>query len=135
MERPVIGFPVASPTSQELARTLGRHANLTFGGGSATIAVLQTQIVERRNCVPQSSFNLAYALSRRRELLPSLVDWILLGLGVERAFDVLGLAKAVSLTLERKVSDGQPLLTKHLDHAFGLVGEHDPIVEPRPQIP
>ena len=53
-----------SPGSGEVAVTFGRHANLTFGGGSATIAVLQTEIVERRSWVAQSSFNLAYALSR-----------------------------------------------------------------------
>jgi chromate transporter len=52
------------PRASQLAATFARYANLTFGGGSATIAVLQAEIVDRRHWVAQPSFNLAYALSR-----------------------------------------------------------------------
>jgi chromate transporter len=55
---------MSSPSTSKLAVAFARHANLTFGGGSATIAVLHTQIVERRGWIGQSYFNLAYALSR-----------------------------------------------------------------------
>ena len=41
-----------------------RYANLTFGGGSATIAVLHREIVARRRWIDQDQFNLLFALSR-----------------------------------------------------------------------
>ncbi len=41
-----------------------RHGNLTFGGGSATIAELERELVERREWVSQDQSRLSYALSR-----------------------------------------------------------------------
>lgn len=41
-----------------------RYANLTFGGGSATIAVLHREIVERRAWIDEPRFGLCFALSR-----------------------------------------------------------------------
>jgi chromate transporter len=41
-----------------------RYANATFGGGSATTAVLREQIVTRRAWLTERDFELAYALSR-----------------------------------------------------------------------
>ncbi|HMG23437.1 MAG TPA: chromate transporter [Kofleriaceae bacterium] len=41
-----------------------RHANTTFGGGSATIAVLRQQILARRAWISEAEFDLSYALSR-----------------------------------------------------------------------
>jgi chromate transporter len=37
---------------------------MTFGGGSATIAVLHEQVVERRRWISKLQFDLSYALSR-----------------------------------------------------------------------
>ena len=48
----------------ELFALFLRHANLTFGGGSATIAVLRRQLVDRRRWLTPLDADLAYALSR-----------------------------------------------------------------------
>ena len=52
------------PTLRQVASVFGRYANMTFGGGSATIAVLHQQVVERRSWLSQLQFDLCYALSR-----------------------------------------------------------------------
>jgi chromate transporter len=52
------------PTLGALASTFARYANTTFGGGSATIAVLKEQIVDRRAWLTPAEFYLNYALSR-----------------------------------------------------------------------
>ena len=41
-----------------------RYANLTFGGGSATIAVLHREIVEKRRWIGETDFALCFALCR-----------------------------------------------------------------------
>jgi chromate transporter len=56
--------PRSIPTLGEIARVFARHANATFGGGSATIAVLRSQILARRNWIDEAEFDLNYALSR-----------------------------------------------------------------------
>ena len=53
-----------APSLRTLAAVFIRHGNLTFGGGSATIATLHREIVERRSWIEQEPFDLAYALSR-----------------------------------------------------------------------
>ncbi|MEP6863515.1 MAG: chromate transporter [Deltaproteobacteria bacterium] len=55
---------VVTPTLPEVASVFTRYANLTWGGGSATIAVLKKQIVEERRWLRDSEFELDYALSR-----------------------------------------------------------------------
>jgi chromate transporter len=52
------------PTLAAIASVFARHANTTFGGGSATIAVLKQQIVARRGWLDDAEFDLGYALSR-----------------------------------------------------------------------
>lgn len=52
------------PTLRTIASVFARYANTTFGGGSATIAVLRQQIVERREWLDREQFDLSYALSR-----------------------------------------------------------------------
>lgn len=47
-----------------IARVFTRYANLTWGGGSATIAVIHDQIVTKRSWISELQFNLAFALSR-----------------------------------------------------------------------
>jgi chromate transporter len=54
----------ATPTLAALASVFGRYANTTFGGGSATIAVLKEQIVRKRGWIDEAEFDLSYALSR-----------------------------------------------------------------------
>ena len=49
---------------KQIAVALVRYANLTFGGGSATIAVLHREIVAKRGWIDQDQFNLLFALSR-----------------------------------------------------------------------
>ena len=49
---------------KRIAVAFVRYANLTFGGASATIAVLHREIVARRGWIDQDQFNLLVALSR-----------------------------------------------------------------------
>lgn len=48
----------------KLATIFGRYGNMTFGGGSATIAVLHQEIVSKRSWISEDDFGLCYALSR-----------------------------------------------------------------------
>ena len=52
------------PALGAIAGIFARYANTTFGGGSATIAVLKEQIVDKRAWLTPSEFHLSYALSR-----------------------------------------------------------------------
>lgn len=52
------------PTLAEIASVFARYANTTFGGGSATIAVLKDQILTQRHWIHEEEFHLNYALSR-----------------------------------------------------------------------
>jgi len=54
----------SSPTLATLAVVFARYANTTFGGGSATIAVLKEQVVVKRGWINETEFDLNYALSR-----------------------------------------------------------------------
>jgi chromate transporter len=53
-----------APSLAAIARVFARHANSTFGGGSATIAVLRRHLVDRRAWLDAAEFDLGYALSR-----------------------------------------------------------------------
>lgn len=53
-----------APTLAAIAGVFARYANTTFGGGSATIAVLKEQVVTRRGWIDEAEFELSYALSR-----------------------------------------------------------------------
>lgn len=55
---------MSSPTLAALTGTLARIGNLTFGGGSATVAALQREMVDRRQWLDRPTFALCYALSR-----------------------------------------------------------------------
>ena len=61
---PGVEEEVKTPTLAEIASVFGRYANTTFGGGSATIAVLKEQVVEKRSWLREPEFELNYALSR-----------------------------------------------------------------------
>lgn len=56
--------PRVPPTLWSLLSVFARYANTTFGGGSATIAVLKEQVVTRRGWLALEEFELSYALSR-----------------------------------------------------------------------
>lgn len=55
---------IPSPTLRQIAHAFTRFANATFGGGSATTAVLHRALVEERQWVLPSRFGLIYALAR-----------------------------------------------------------------------
>jgi hypothetical protein len=52
------------PTLRQIAGAFVRYANATFGGGSATTAVLHRAIVDERTWVAPERFALIYALAR-----------------------------------------------------------------------
>lgn len=52
------------PKLLDLASVFARYGNLTFGGGSATIGVLQHEIETKRSWVNRDQFHLCYGLSR-----------------------------------------------------------------------
>jgi chromate transporter len=49
---------------RQLAVAFIAKANVTYGGGSATIATLYSDLVERRGWLEDAPFQLSYALSR-----------------------------------------------------------------------
>lgn len=51
-------------TLGEIVSTFGRLGNFTFGGGAATTAALQREIVARKHWLDETGFALCYALSR-----------------------------------------------------------------------
>ena len=67
---------------RRIAGAFVRYANLTFGGGSATVAVLNRELVAKRGWVDEQPFGLCYALSRLTpgtNLLPFCtgIGWLL----------------------------------------------------------
>ena len=60
------GVPTSTrpPRLSEIASVFARYANLSFGGGSATIGVLQYEIETKRRWIRLDQFQLCYALSR-----------------------------------------------------------------------
>ncbi len=55
---------VRRPKLHEIASVFARYGNLTFGGGSATIGVLQHEIETKRQWISRDQFHLCYGLSR-----------------------------------------------------------------------
>lgn len=52
------------PTLAQIGRVFLRYGNWTFGGGSATVAVLQTELIDRKQWVSREAFALAFGLAR-----------------------------------------------------------------------
>lgn len=52
------------PSLIQIASLFAKYGNLTFGGGSATIAVLHQELIERRKWLPEEQFAMSFALSR-----------------------------------------------------------------------
>jgi chromate transporter len=71
---------------QQTAAVFLRYGDWTFGGGSSTVAVLQTELMDRRRWVDPETFTLAFGLAR---LTPGTnllsfaagVGWLLRGWG------------------------------------------------------
>ena len=55
---------LSAPRLRSLACVFARFGNFTFGGGSATIATLQSEVVEQRRWLEHDPFHLCYAISR-----------------------------------------------------------------------
>jgi chromate transporter len=74
------------PSFRQIAAVFLRYGNWTFGGGSSTIAVLQTELMDRQRWVDRETFTLAFGLAR---LTPGTnllsfgagVGWLLRGWG------------------------------------------------------
>lgn len=64
--KPNVDLAPAQRTSPlvELTRVFGAVGSFTFGGGSATIAALEREIVEKRHWLDPDRFALCFALSR-----------------------------------------------------------------------
>ena len=74
------------PSLRQIASLFARFGNLTFGGGSATIAVLHRELIERRQWLPEEQFEMSFALSRLTPgtnllALCTSVGWLLRKLG------------------------------------------------------
>jgi chromate transporter len=60
-----VSFQLApTPTLPEIAQGFLRYANFTLGGGSATVAVMHRELLERRRWIDSETFALCFALSR-----------------------------------------------------------------------
>ena len=55
---------MAAITLRELTGVFLRAGNLTFGGGSPTVAVLYQELVERRRAITEGEYGIAFALAR-----------------------------------------------------------------------
>ena len=55
---------MGTPGVRSILWVFTRHGNVTFGGGSATIAELERELIERRQWVSHDQSRLSYALSR-----------------------------------------------------------------------
>ncbi len=52
------------PSLREIGALFFRHANWVFGGGNATVAVLQTELLENKKWIDEETFAFSFALSR-----------------------------------------------------------------------
>src|SRR6266508_1241096 len=78
---------------------------------------------------PESGFTSlqSYFLNsiRKRLIWPKQIFCIEVELGIQRALDVLGLAKAMLLAFERKIGHRQAFCPQRIDHQLGLTRRHD----------
>ncbi len=64
MPTPAQGGHPHNPNLRQIADIFVRYANFTLGGGSATIAVLHREILEKRGWLTEGNFALCFALCR-----------------------------------------------------------------------
>ena len=55
---------MSRPSLRQLGLVFLRHGNSNFGGGSATVAVLQIELIDRKNWVDREAFTLSFGLAR-----------------------------------------------------------------------
>ena len=63
----------AKPGLAQIADVFTRHANFTLGGGSATVAVLHRELLDKRRWISPDDFTLCFALAR---LTPGTNLWL-----------------------------------------------------------
>jgi chromate transporter len=54
----------AAPSLSRIADAFARYGNFTLGGGSATVAVLHREVLEKRKWISNDDFTLCFALAR-----------------------------------------------------------------------
>ena len=81
----------------EIARIFGTVGSFTFGGGSATIAALEHEIVERRSWLGRDRFGLCYALSRMTPGTNLLAFCVAAGASLRGGFGAVSALLAASL--------------------------------------
>lgn len=64
MPEPESGVSNVRPTLSQMAEGFTRCANFTLGGGSATVAVLHREILDKRRWLSADNFALCFALAR-----------------------------------------------------------------------
>src|SRR5882762_8698685 len=63
-ETPTDKDTCGGPRLLQLADVFCRYANFTLGGGSATVAVLHRELLDKRRWLSPDNFNLCFALAR-----------------------------------------------------------------------
>ena len=58
------GITKTKPALAEIASAFVRYANFTLGGGSATVAVLHREFLEKKRWIDSDNFSLCFALAR-----------------------------------------------------------------------
>lgn len=64
MPEPVFVPASTGPSLSQIADVLVRYANFTLGGGSATVAVLHREVLDKRRWVGADDFALCFGLAR-----------------------------------------------------------------------
>ncbi len=66
MQSRLTGRATFSPGASlgKIASVFGRYANFTLGGGSATVAVIHRELLDKRQWVSPDNFTLCFALAR-----------------------------------------------------------------------
>ena len=58
------GIKHVKPALAKIASAFARYANFTLGGGSATVAVLHRELLEKKRWIDSDNFSLCFALAR-----------------------------------------------------------------------
>jgi chromate transporter len=85
------------PSLGGIARVFGTVGSFTFGGGSATIAALEREIVEHERWLGRDRFSLCYALSRMTPGTNLLAFCVAAGVSIRGTFGALAALLAASV--------------------------------------
>lgn len=120
-----------APSLAGIARVFGAVGSFTFGGGSATIAALEREIVEHERWLGRDRFSLCYALSRMTPGTNLLAFCVAAGVSIRGTFGALAAsvpcsALAVALTVGftdlGRTAWFQPFLNGVIAAAIGSLG-------------